>query len=110
MKLITNLSIIAALVAAFGTSAAFADDPQLQNRLAVQRAQAQGNERATTVAVYAVKGNALGRTDSKPETTIAFSGHNKSIGREVDKADRGEQHWMEVTTPHGTVTYFSPAK
>ncbi len=38
MKLITKLSLVAATFAAIGTSVAFADDQQLQNRLARQRA------------------------------------------------------------------------
>ena len=50
MKTITKLSIIAATLAALGTSAAFADDQQLQNRIALQRMQSQ---RTTTVAAYA---------------------------------------------------------
>ena len=51
MKTITKLAFLAAAVAAIGTSAAFADDQQLQNRLALQRAQA--SEKPTTIAVYA---------------------------------------------------------
>jgi hypothetical protein len=62
MEHITKLSFLAAIVAVFGANAAFADDPQLQNRLALQRSQA--SQQATTVAVYAVKGLTLGRTDS----------------------------------------------
>ena len=60
MKTIAKLSFTAALFVA--TSVAFADDPQLQNRLAVQRAQAdRENQPATTVAVYA-NGRGVGRT------------------------------------------------
>ncbi len=51
MKSIMKRSILAASVAVIATSAAFADDPQLQNRLAAQRAEAARN--TTTVAVYA---------------------------------------------------------
>ena len=51
MKTITKLAFLAAAFAAIGTSAAFADDQQLQNRLALQRAQA--SEKSTTIAVYA---------------------------------------------------------
>ena len=54
MKTITKLSFIIAAAALFGGSAAFADDQQLQNRLALQRAQnPQGSPRTTTIAVYA---------------------------------------------------------
>ena len=50
MKTLTKLAFLAAAVAAIGTSAAFADDQQLQNRLALQRAQA--SQKSTTIAVY----------------------------------------------------------
>lgn len=53
MKYITTFALIAATVAAIGTSAALADDQQLQNRLALQRAQMERNQRTTTIAVYA---------------------------------------------------------
>jgi hypothetical protein len=60
----TKLSLFAAAIAAFGTSLAFADDAQLQNRLAAQRAQdAARNERETTVAVYA-QARGLGRREN----------------------------------------------
>ncbi len=50
MKTISTLALAAAL-AVIGTSAAFADDQQLQNRLALERQAAPRNQ--TTVAVYA---------------------------------------------------------
>ena len=53
MKTITKLAFLTAAVAALGTSAAFADDQQLQNQLALQRAQAPGSQNSTTIAVYA---------------------------------------------------------
>lgn len=53
MKTVTKLSLIAATVAAFASNAAFADDQQLQNRLALQRQDAQRNQTSTTIAVYA---------------------------------------------------------
>ena len=53
MKLLAILSLSAASLVTIGTSAAFADDPQLQNRLAAQRAQSpSGALQTTTVAVY----------------------------------------------------------
>ena len=66
MKTISTLALAAA-VAVIGTSAAFADDQQLQNRLALQRAQnSQGSQRTTTVAVY---GNhrGIGRSSTMQE-------------------------------------------
>lgn len=53
MKTVTKLSLIAATLAAIGTSVAFADDQQLQNRLALQRAQMQASQKSTTIALYA---------------------------------------------------------
>lgn len=53
MKTITKLSLIAATLAAFTSSAALADDSQLQIRLALQRQAAERNQQPTTIAVYA---------------------------------------------------------
>ena len=53
MKLLTKLPLIAAIFAVIGTSAALADDQQLQNRLALQRAQTSPRATQTTVAAYA---------------------------------------------------------
>jgi len=63
MKTITTFALIAATVAAIGTSAAFADDQQLQNRLALQRAQLERNQRTTTIAVYAGR-HGVGQRDT----------------------------------------------
>jgi hypothetical protein len=102
MKYTTIFTMITASVAVLGTSAAFADDPQLQSRLDMQRAQIESNQQAATVGAYFRGANRASRN----ENTIAFAGHRKSSGQ----ANRGEQGWMEVTTPHGTVNYFTPAK
>ena len=53
MKTVTKLSLIAATVAAFASSAAFADDSQLRNQIALQRQDARRNQPSTTIAVYA---------------------------------------------------------
>jgi len=61
MKLLTKLSLIAATLSAIGTSAAFADNQELQTLLAVQRTQMQAvqrdqtqtSQKSTTIAVYA---------------------------------------------------------
>jgi hypothetical protein len=53
MKTVTKLSLIAATFAAIGTSAAFADNQELQTLLSVQRAQMQPTQKSTTIAVYA---------------------------------------------------------
>lgn len=51
---LSKLALAFAIVAAFGTTAAFADDTHLQNRLAMQQREEQRNRdmAATTVAVY----------------------------------------------------------
>lgn len=51
IKTMTKLSLIVATFAVLATSAALADDQQLQSRLNVQRAQTEPRE-MTTVAVY----------------------------------------------------------
>jgi hypothetical protein len=102
MKTTTKLSLAAVALGFVATAAAFADDPQLPNRLDVQRNQVPGSRQATTVAVY---------TDrrSPRETTIAFSEQRRPSGR-VEYPERGEVRWKEVSTPQGgTITYAAPA-
>ena len=88
MKLFTKLSFVAAIAALFGTGAALADDPALQNRLALQRAQAERGQRAATVAVYTVKGLTLGRTASTKERSasrfeLRTNAHGQQFGTYV---------------------------
>lgn len=52
MKHLTKLSLIAIAASLLGSGVSLADDPQLQNRLAIQRAQAAKTQRTTTIAVY----------------------------------------------------------
>jgi hypothetical protein len=72
MKTLTKLTVAAALAAFLGSTAVFADDQQLQNRLAVQRAQAAKNQQTTTIAVYGTtgvgkKGERIGRAEKRME-------------------------------------------
>lgn len=60
MKTLLKLTLLAAFAATLGTGAALADDQQLQNRLAIQRAQAEKSQR-TTIAVYGTRG--VGRSE-----------------------------------------------
>ena len=60
MKTNMKFAFLAAAIAAIGTSAALADDPQLQNRLALQRAQA--SQKSTTIAVYADRHGVVSRS------------------------------------------------
>jgi hypothetical protein len=89
MKLITKLSLVAAAIAALGTSAAFGDDQQLQNRLATQRAQDSQRIRptTTTVAVYAGQGGlgASAPLDQRAEThfELRFNAHGRTFGAYV---------------------------
>jgi hypothetical protein len=62
MKLLTKLSA-AAIFAVLGTSAAFADDAQLQNRLAVARQGTPRSLNTPTIAVYA-GGRGVGQVQS----------------------------------------------
>ena len=85
MKLLTKLSLVAAAFTAIGTSAAFADDQQLQNKLALERAQNSPRTQQTTIAVYA-HGRGIGRTDTSmngersPARFEMRSGHGQSFG------------------------------
>jgi hypothetical protein len=86
MKTFAKLSLVAAVAAALGSSAALADDPQLQNRLAVQRAQAANEQRATTVAVYAADrgvGRSASRADERNAGTrleLRSNAHGQTYG------------------------------
>jgi hypothetical protein len=75
MKSVTKLSFLAAALAALGTSAALADDPQLQSRLNMQRAQVEPVQRTTTIAFY--------------------SGHRAVGQREVSRNEASEQTRFE---------------
>jgi hypothetical protein len=66
MKLFTKFSLIATTFAAIGTTAALADDQQLENRLALQRSQNPQGNLATTVAVYGNQ-RGVGRSSATQE-------------------------------------------
>ena len=82
MKLLTKLALSTAALVAIGTSAAFADDPQLQNRLALQQAQNSSGDQHPTVAVYA---------------------NERGVGgRDVNTNDQGSEARFELrTNAHG---------
>jgi hypothetical protein len=89
MKLITKLSFITAATAVIATSAAFADDQHLQNRLTLDGAKNTQASRATTVAVYA---------------------NNRSVGRSETQAVSTESRFELRSNPHGqTFGAFVPA-
>ena len=66
MKTLAKLSLAAALVATLGTSAAFADSPQMRSQLDIQRAHDARNQRITTVGVYAGD-RGVGRDDRRTD-------------------------------------------
>ena len=67
MKTLTKLTVAAAMAAILGAGTAMADDQQLQNRLALQRAQ-MNKDRQTTIAVYGKKGvGERARRDTRSE-------------------------------------------
>jgi flagellar biosynthesis GTPase FlhF len=80
MKTLTKLTVAAALAAFLGSTAAFADDPQLQNRLAMERAQAAKNRQTTTIAVYGTTG----------------------VGKTSERIDSAEKHLESHDTGRGT--------
>lgn len=87
MKSITKLSFLAATVAVFATSAAYADDQQLQNQLALQRAQNTQPTRTTTIAVYA-NGRGIGRSASQDMSAdtrfeLRTNAHGQTFGAYV---------------------------
>lgn len=59
MKNLTKLTLLAATAAVLVTSSAFADNPQLQNSLALERAKAESTRQSPTVAVQ-VRGRGIG--------------------------------------------------
>lgn len=89
MKSITKLSFITAAIAIISTSAAFADDQQLQNRLALDRAQSAPASRTatTTVAVYA-NDRGVGRSETQAVRTesrfeLRSNAHGQTFGAYV---------------------------
>lgn len=62
MKILTTSILTIAALAGIGASTAFADDPQLPNRLAIQQAQNAPRAWQTTVAVYTDRGG-IGRRE-----------------------------------------------
>jgi hypothetical protein len=83
MKFITKRSLIPTAIAVITASTAFADDPQLQNRLALERAR-NAQATRTTVAVYA-KDRGVGRSQSqagKAESRfeLRYNQHGQAFG------------------------------
>jgi hypothetical protein len=80
MKTLTKITVAAAMAAFLGSTAAFADDQQLQNRLAVERALAAKKQQTSTIAVYGTTG----------------------VGKEGERTDRAEKRLERHDTGRGT--------
>jgi hypothetical protein len=79
MKTITKLTLLGAFIAAFATTGAFADDPQLQQRLAEQRARDTKAGNIPTVAVYSDRKGAS-RTTEEPAPELRYEIHYNANG------------------------------
>jgi hypothetical protein len=83
MKHIIKFSFITEIIAVLGTTAVFADDQQLQNRLAAHRAQAPNDRESTTVGLYN-NGSALALTETATQPSesrfeLRLNGHGQTI-------------------------------
>lgn len=94
MKTTTHSLFLAAAAAVIASSTAVADDPQLQNRLAIQQAQAARDiEKTPTIGVYA-----------------SNRGVGRRMGRDVRDV-RSESRFEVRSTPHGqSYGVYVPAK
>jgi len=88
MKTIAKLFTLAAAMAVLATSAAFADNQQQQQLLAIQRAQAERDSQQTTIAVSA-SGRGLGR-----RTVVA---HPSATRFELRRNQHGQDYGTHVT-------------
>lgn len=82
-----KLSLAAALVATLGTTATLADDQQLQNRLALQRAQDGGGRMTANTNMFTKKGVLPPGYWRQQEsgTTIAVYGNRRGLGGTKDQ-------------------------
>ena len=87
MKISSKLPLAALIASLIATAGAFADDPQLQNRLAMQRAQNQaGVLQQTTVAVYsgqrASRNSVVSTVEERPEVRFELrtNAHGQQFG------------------------------
>ena len=71
MKIMIKLTSLAAIIAAFAGAAAYADDPQLQERLALQRAQDARTGQGPTIAFYS-HGRGMGQTKDEARPKLHF--------------------------------------
>lgn len=92
MKTIAKLSFAGIATALLATAGAFANDSEPR--------MIDNHHGSVTY---------LGRPVQK-EATIAFGGHAEAASRVSVKVARDDVRLREVSTPHGTVSYFAPAE
>jgi hypothetical protein len=80
MKSIMKLASLGAFIATFGWAAGYADDPQLQERLALQRAQDTRTGLGPTVALYG-SGSGIGRAKNDARPKLRFEIHYNPDGQ-----------------------------
>jgi hypothetical protein len=81
MKHITKLAFLGAIIAAFGATVALADDAQLQNRLAMQRAQNPSTVRSSTIAVYSNRQGVTRTTQDERSDVARFEIRTNAHGQ-----------------------------
>ncbi len=81
MKHTTKLAFLGAIIAAFGTTVALADDPQLQNRLAMQRAQNPSPSPSSTIAVFSNRQGVTRTTLDKRSDVARFEIRTNAHGQ-----------------------------
>ena len=65
MKHITKIAFLGAIIASFATNIAFADSPQLQERLSLQRAMDANITGVPTIGAYSNRNGLSGTTDNE---------------------------------------------
>jgi hypothetical protein len=65
MKHITKIAFLGAIIASFATNIAFADNPQLQERLSLQRAMDAKIRGVPTIGVYSNRNGLSGTTNNE---------------------------------------------
>jgi hypothetical protein len=89
MKLSTKIAVIATGIAGLGSSAAFADDSQLQNRLA--REHAERVKQSPTIAIF-VRGEGVGQRSvtrverSNARSDMRTDAHSQHLGPYTNQA------------------------
>lgn len=81
----TKTSLLVAAVAALSTGSAFADDQQLQSRLALQHAQRQIMEQPMTLAIYSdhqalESGSPMQGSRTEPRFELRQNAHGQQFG------------------------------